>query len=263
MFSGIDAGVCPHLSTGKIPHEATGLFRDNARMADEPINRIDERLEALGLTDRKASLLATGKPDLIRDIRRRGSLPKIEALAQLAEALETTVEYIKFGRQTGAVIADRRTGFEHGPEGMAIGATLPRTLQVYGTVLGGDPGFDDGKVESHEVTEVIDWIRRPSMFEGRPDVYALYVTGSSMEPRFEPGDPVVIDPKRPPRPGDDVIVQLADDNGSVTLSLIKRLVRRTANELQLRQYNPDITFAVPLGRVKEIHRVVMLRDMLG
>lgn len=263
MFAGIDAGVCPHLSTGKIPHVRAGIFRDNARMPDEPIERIDERLAALGLTDRRASLLATGKPDLIRDIRRRGSLPKIEALAALAEALETTVEYIKFGQRTGAVVAERRTGFEDGPEGIAIGATLPRTLQVYGSVLGGDPGLDDGKVESHEVTEVIDWIRRPSMFDGRPDVYALYVTGSSMEPRFEPGDPVVVDPKRPPRPGDDVIVQLYGEDGRVTLSLIKRLVRRTATELQLRQYNPDITFAVPLARVKDIHRVVMLRDMLS
>jgi SOS-response transcriptional repressor LexA len=227
------------------------------------LDRIDERLAVMGLTDRQASLLATGKPDTIRDIRRRKRLPKIDTLAALAEVLETTVEYIKFGKDTGAQLGERRTGFESGPDGPRLGASLPRTLGVYGTVLGGDPHLDGAPIETHELTDVIDWIRRPAIFDGRRDVYALYVTGSSMEPRFEPGDPVVVDPKRPPRPGDDVIVQLIDHDDVVRTSLVKRLVRRTATSLELRQYNPDITFTVPLSRVKEIHRVVMMRDLLG
>ncbi len=232
-------------------------------MDQTPLDRIDERLRVMDYTDRQASMLATGKPDTIRDIRRRKSLPKIETLAALAEVLETTVEYIKFGKQTGAIVGDRRTGFDHGPGGPPLGASLPRTLEVYGTVLGGDPHLDGAPIETHELTDVIDWIRRPTIFDGRRDVYALYVTGSSMEPRFEPGDPVVVDPKRPPRPGDDVIVQLRDTDDVVRVALIKRLVRRTGTGLELRQYNPDISFTVPLERVKEVHRVVMMRDLLS
>lgn len=88
-----------------------------------------------------------------------------------------------------------------------------------------------------------------------------------MAPRFEPGERAFVSPKAAVRPGDDVIVQLTDPNGAgdladaVTDVLIKRLVRRTASFIELRQFNPDNTFEVPLDRIARqrgklaIHRV--------
>lgn len=232
---------------------------------DQMIDRIDERLAAVGLTDRAASIQATGKADTIRDIRRKGTKPKQEALAGLAEVLETTTEYLLHGRETGHVVGDRRTGYEPQPDPVPFSKTPARSLPVFGTVLGSEVSFDDTAIETHmiELTEEIDWVRRPPILESRRDVYAVYISGHSMEPRFEPGDPVIVDPKRAPKPGDDVIVQLTTDGETVATALIKRLVRQSSNYVELRQYNPPKVFRVDRERVKWLHRVLSMGDVIG
>ncbi|WP_170841819.1 S24 family peptidase [Sphingomonas gellani] len=234
------------------------------------IERLEERLTALGKSDREVSLLATEgrSSDLIRDLRRgRGKRMGIEAYQRLAEALETTVSYLRDGVHAAEASPNRRTGYESHAADRSFDEALPRTIPVYGTALGAELDLNgDELVESHivELTEAIDWVRRPPLLARRSDVYAVYITGSSMEPRFEPGDPVIVDPKRPPRPGDDVIVQLADRHTEgAKAALIKRLVRRSAKALTLRQYNPPMDFEVAADEVLAVHRVVMMRDLLG
>lgn len=255
------------MSTGFFPHDFADYMLDKSRIMEETfIDRMDRRLKEVGLTDRAASLTATGKPDTIRDIRRRGTRPRTDTVTALAEVLETTVEYLLHGRQTGAALADRRTGYEAADNDLTIAG--PRTIPVYGTALGAEMRFDEQDfIESHivEMTDVIDWVRRPPAMNGRADVYSVYISGSSMEPRYESGDPVIVDPKRPPRPGDDVIVQIADDSDPsiVRAALIKRLVRRTTKALHLKQYNPAMEFDVPVNRVIAVHRVIPYRDIIG
>ncbi len=269
IVGSLNAGIFPRLSTGYFPNAPADDLLDNSRMAEENfVDRMNRRLTELGLSDRAASITASGKPDLIRDIRRKGVKPKQDLLVALAEVLETTTEYLLHGVNTGHVVADRRTGYDAPPEGSPFVKALPRDIPVYGTVLGSEITFNgDGEIiETHilEMTSEIDWVRRPPMLETRRDVYALYVSGSSMEPRFEPGDPVIVDPKRSPKPGDDVIVQLyTTDGDGVQVALIKRLVRRTANYIELRQYNPDTVFTVAMDRVAAVHRVLMMRDVIG
>jgi transcriptional regulator with XRE-family HTH domain len=57
------------------------------------LKRIDQRLTALGLSERKACLLAGLKVDSIRNIR-RGAAPKIETLLVLERALKTRPRYL-------------------------------------------------------------------------------------------------------------------------------------------------------------------------
>jgi hypothetical protein len=75
----------------------------------------------------------------------------------------------------------------------------------------------------------------------------------------------VVDPRRPPGPGDDVVVQLTDGNGGrdVVTVLLKQLVRATAAYVELAQFNPPLTFRVPRGQVARLHRVVSLAELLG
>lgn len=59
-------------------------------------NRIEKRRAALSLSDREASIKATGKPDLIRDIK-RGVMPTAMKVAQLAPVLRCRLEWLMTG----------------------------------------------------------------------------------------------------------------------------------------------------------------------
>ncbi len=56
--------------------------------------------------------------------------------------------------------------------------------------------------------QVIDTVRRPPALKGIEDAFAIFVTGTSMEPRYFEGDLLFVHPTRPPEPGCDVLVEL-------------------------------------------------------
>jgi hypothetical protein len=147
----------------------------------------------------------------------------------------------------------------------------PKDLPVHGTVLGGDLTFDDtgGGAVTVEQTlvammETITFVRRPPAMVGMKKAYALFVVGSSMEPRYRPGEPVFVDPVRPPAIGDDVIVQLMDrdedGNGEVVCALVKTLRRRNSAFVELEQYEPRRVFRVPTDQVAHLHRIISMRE---
>ena len=148
----------------------------------------------------------------------------------------------------------------------------PKDVPIYGTALAADLAFDDNgdgsPVEQtlFEMGEVITYARRPPGIAADMKVYALYVSGSSMDPRYRPGDPLFVDPRKPPSIGDDVVVQLIgtqDDEPQIVAGLIKTLVRRTGSHIELEQYNPQTRFRVPMDRVAHIHRVIPTNELFG
>lgn len=137
-------------------------------------------------------------------------------------------------------------------------ATMPVDVPVYGVAVGGADGsfLFNG--------EVIDHVRRPAGIARTRGVFALYVVGSSMEPRFEEGELVYVSSGRPPSIGDYVIVERkADVEGENGRSLIKRLVRRTGANLVLEQFNPGGLVEVPNEDVKAVYRVLPWNEVLG
>lgn len=56
--------------------------------------QVSNRLYALGYTEREASLLATGQPDMIRYIKTRGVIPGALALLALARVLKTDMHWL-------------------------------------------------------------------------------------------------------------------------------------------------------------------------
>jgi phage repressor protein C with HTH and peptisase S24 domain len=105
--------------------------------------------------------------------------------------------------------------------------------------------------------EVVDYVARPSNLVGVPSAYAVFVVGSSMEPRYFPGELVQIHPGRPITIGSFVLVQLKPkQDGEAPRAVIKRLARRTGNKIVLEQYNPKKSFELKADDVVSIHRVV-------
>ena len=64
-------------------------------------------------------------------------------------------------------------------------------------------------------------------------IYALEVTGDSMEPLYREGDRIVVSPTEQVRRGDRVVVKTRD--GEV---MAKILARQTAKQIELQSINP-------------------------
>ena len=147
-----------------------------------------------------------------------------------------------------------------GPEILNVSPTgaLPADVEVYGVAVGGG----DGEFAFNGT--VIDYVRRPPNISDARTVFAIYVIGDSMSPRFEHGDLIYVHKARPPRLGDDVVVELFGEAEAPGPCYVKRLLKRTAQRVVLRQFNPprdDIE--VPVERVKHVYRVLTTGELLG
>lgn len=124
-------------------------------------------------------------------------------------------------------------------------------LEVLGMAEGGPDGWNlfNG--------ELVQYIQRPDNLKGVLGAYAVYITGSSMTPRYEQGEIAHIHPGRPTPAGCYVLVQRKPrQEGEPPLAVLKRLVKRTGTKVTLEQYNPPKTFDVPLTDIVSIHRIV-------
>jgi len=83
------------------------------------------------------------------------------------------------------------------------------------------------------------------------DAYAIYMTGDSMEPRYEQGWLLHVNPLKPPIRGRDVVVYKKDQS-----VLIKQFISWNDKELVLRQFNPEEILRIAREDVVECHRIV-------
>jgi phage repressor protein C with HTH and peptisase S24 domain len=254
---------------GKFPNEAVGGFWDNSRMNsqhEDVLARINEKLEQQGLNDYQASLAVTGKADFIRDLRRKKGLPRGDNLEKLAEVLGTSTRWILHGIEPQPVVRTEVAAANLGDlsRSYRYDEPLPKPVPLLGSAIGGEYGDIDEHIELTELDlgDVLDWLTRTPEVEKDPDAYALTVIGDSMSPLFEPATRVMVSPRQQIAIHDNVVVQLRGADGSddrVKMVLIKRIVRRSANFVELRQFNPDLTFRVDIRRVAAIHKVVSAR----
>jgi phage repressor protein C with HTH and peptisase S24 domain len=135
---------------------------------------------------------------------------------------------------------------------------LPRDVPVFGVAEGG-PGADfwmNG--------EIVDYVRRPSGAQKSTKIYALYIVGTSMSPRYEEGELVYVSPSRSPAIGDYVVVELHPESREGTSrGFIKRLVKRTPTKIILEQFNPPKQIEFAQTKVKSMHRVIPWVELLG
>jgi len=110
----------------------------------------------------------------------------------------------------------------------------------------------------------IDFVRRPPGQVNRKGIYCIYAEGSSMEPVYEGGDLIYVDPHRPPRAGRDVVIQLrAKEPGGEERCFLKRLVRRSGSKWRLKQFNPEREFVLDDKDVAAVHLVLKNQELMG
>lgn len=140
-------------------------------------------------------------------------------------------------------------------------------LPVYGTALGAETVIDGEAIEQTTLNqaEVIEYRKRPPISNGVERVYGLYVQGSSMYPAHRDGAFLFAQWDAPLRVDDDVVVYLrpqdaGDDGQTARAVLVKRLRRRTAQYVELEQFNPALIFRIDMKDVIRIDKVLTTDD---
>lgn len=189
----------------------------------------------------------------IAQIERRGETePK--SIVQLAQALGVSVTWLQSNRgdrlQGGTAASDEAAAEASRRRMRGEAAPVPPSpLQVFASAQGGDEG---AMILSHDP---IAWIPRDARLEGVRDAYGCFVSGDSMEPAYERGNLLLVNPTAVIAPGEDCLF-LRESNDGTRYALVKRLVRRNANGWTVKQYNPPRTFTLPHKDWQKAHLII-------
>ena len=201
-------------------------------------DRVRERRLALKLSQPQLAKKAGGITyQAIQQLEAGGGTKHLVAIAR---ALGVSAEWLQDG--TGPALSGKLTPSR---------ASLAEKLKVLGMAECGADGW------SLWNGDCVDMVDRPASLAGVANAYGVYVVGTSMEPRYYPGELVLTHPGKPVTLGAFVLVQRRSrHDGEPPLAVIKRLVKRTASKITLEQFNPAKSFDIKSDDIVSIHRVV-------
>ncbi len=141
----------------------------------------------------------------------------------------------------------------------AVGASMEEFIALaenrqgpYAPLLGLAKAGNDGYFDADGIPAGDGWeeIRFPGL-EGE-NVYALEITGDSMEPVYRAGDRIVVQPGAELRRGDRIVARTTD--GEV---LAKQLGRRNNRTIELLSLNPDYEpRQIPRNKISWMARIL-------
>lgn len=249
------------LSTDNCPPYGQIVEDDNPRMENTIQQRIRERLEALDLTPEQASRKAGLDKTYLRKLFERPSAsPRGNTLEALAKALDVDIaQLISTGDSVVEKVSsdltnnDVKTANVNPPSRQV----MPNDVPVLGTAAGSMEGA------FQLVDGVIDYVRRPPALMNSRDIYSIFVEGSSMYPEHKHGDLRFINPHKPARVGDSIVIQIKN-NGRLTYdAMIGHLVKRTATQLVIGKLNPEMSLTYSLDDIVSVHKVLDMNELFG
>ncbi len=242
--------------------------------------RVTERLQELNISEYAIAKKLKMHYSNIQGLT-SGRVKKPRYLGELAEALGVTEKWLRTGEglkfpapQQTQLPFDHQSGI-FDPEGSreskvsepsqtpidytgAYPLLGQRNLAVYNVeVL--NPQSQGFYIDTEKTN---DYIHRPPHLIHNSSAFAIYVQSSIMEPKFEPGDLLVIDPHRPPQPYDYVIVEQEDQHGQ-TQNFVRRYIRTVADEVILQQFTPWEEHRLKKDQIKSLMRIFSQNELLG
>lgn len=85
---------------------------------------------------------------------------------------------------------------------------------------------------------VIGWTFCPPGFDDVDRIYASYINGNTMFPRYKTGEVVWMHPNKPPKAGDDVFLQIQGDGEEPPLGIAREFIAWDGDTLSVFQHNP-------------------------
>jgi phage repressor protein C with HTH and peptisase S24 domain len=201
----------------------------------------------------------------IAQIERRGETePK--SIVQLAHALGVSVLWL----QTNRGDKMRKDVVDEDPEQLPLLESVKRRgtagaiaaaanevfipsgrapLQVFSSAQGGTEG---AMILSNEP---VAWIPRDTRLDGIAEAFGCFVSGDSMEPAYERGNLLLVNPSIGVGPGDDCLF-LRETADGTRYALVKRLVKAGPNGWTVKQYNPPRTYILSRKEWQKAHLVI-------
>ena len=218
---------------------------------------IRERMDALGISQTELGKRLGMAQQAISAIL-GGDVAAPRKWREMAEALEIPEDEMRTLMVEATRVAGKTTRLPKavaGKRGVNVVPSRPageRRLPVLGRAVGGDSGLYEFN------GAVIDYAPCPPWLADVDGAYGVYVDGESMVPRYRPGELVYVHPNRPPRKGDDVVVQIdgGDGEGAPPRGFIKTYVGYMGDKLMLEQYNPAGPVEFVRGEVVSVHTIV-------
>lgn len=201
--------------------------------------RIKEKRQALGLSmEELATRVGVKAWQTVQQWEKEegGTAPKRDRLFAVAHALKTTPEYLLFGESVPVLESKNVIHLSNGENG-AVKPPVPlqysvdtknfRRVFVVGRAQGGMPErlWTDGDYPVGATDEYAD------LATTDPHAFLSPIVGTSMAPRYNPGEFALVEPSTDPELEDDVLVRL--ETGE---TMLKRLVSRRGG-IQLASYN--------------------------
>lgn len=210
--------------------------------------RLRREIERQGLTKTEVAHRAGINTNTIGSyVNSRRNKPRGDEIERLARVLGVRLEWLRDGTLPRGGRNESKGA--HDAPIFPDPFTLPKDIPV----LGGAAGTLDGAIQMvADPTYAIDYWRRLPGLEKRRDIYGVYVAGEAMENRLSPGDPLFVDPHRPLRV-DDLVVVHVDVDGE-DLAFVKLYKGSRGKEQLFWQLNPEGQWTPP-GRVLRVHRV--------
>lgn len=137
--------------------------------------------------------------------------------------------------------------FARDPAYWAAAAGLVGDVPLYASAEGGEGSLIIER-------DAIGQEKRPALLQGVKDGYAIFLTGDSMVPEFEPDDVLFVNPRLPVRAGISCVFYNIDEDGPK--ATVKRFLSATDSEWKVQQFNPLKTFTLNREKWPVRHRIV-------
>jgi len=133
-----------------------------------------------------------------------------------------------------------------------------REIPILGTAAGAH--VRGARIITKRITGMI---RCPPHLAAFTGIYAMYVEGDSMSPQFASGDLIVVNPNKPARPGDVVVVRMRAEGDSEEATLGIYVGRENGDIMISKRRPPDSHVKLSGAHVVSVERVLTLAEILG
>lgn len=215
---------------------------------------IVQKAEELGETLKSLSLALPRSHSYLQQFVKRGIPRKLpeDVRSRLAVLLNVDESLLRSSADAGMPMLEPARPAQNA---RVIGPVqMMASVPAYGHAAGGRDG--QFPFNGNRVTD----LPAPASLIGVRDAYAVYVAGTSMIPRYNPGEAVFVNPRLPVRSGDYVVAQVAGIEGEPPDAYVKQFQSKDARYLRLKQLNPKKELKFPVQRVVSVHRIIMGGD---